>query len=97
MAQVEGERLGGVLITKLPPGGKIETHVDHGWHAEYYDKYFIPIINDQGCVFGFEGGGIYARAGDVYWFNNQSPHWVENHSERERIALIVCIKSHRPA
>ncbi len=95
MAHVEGERLGGVLITKLPPGGKIDSHVDRGWHADYYDKYFIPIQNDPGAVFGFQDGVINPNLGDVYWFRNDNPHWVENLSKRDRIALIICIRSHK--
>ncbi len=95
MARVEGERLGGVLITKLPPSGRIEPHIDTGWHAEYYDKYFIPIQNDPGAIFGFEDGDIKPNIGDVYWFRNDNQHWVENNSQRDRIALIVCIRSHK--
>jgi len=41
MILVDGERLGGVLITKLPPGGRIDPHTDSGWHASYYDKFFV--------------------------------------------------------
>lgn len=95
MSLVNGERLGGVLITKLPAGGKIASHVDTGWHAEYYDKYYIPIQNDDGAIFGFEDGVIKPRIGDVYWFKNSNPHWVENNSSIDRIALIVCIRSQR--
>ncbi|MCH8622632.1 aspartyl/asparaginyl beta-hydroxylase domain-containing protein [Undibacterium sp. TS12] len=95
MSHVEGERLGGVLITKIPPGGKIAPHVDMGWHAKYYEKYYIPVQNDQGALFCFEDGIIEPQPGDVYWFNNSRPHWVENHSQRDRIALIVCIRSHK--
>lgn len=95
MSLVEGERLGGVLITKIPPGGKIAPHVDRGWHAEYYEKYYIPIQNDEGAVFGFEDGVIAPALGDVYWFYNGNSHWVENNSARDRIALIVCIRSHK--
>lgn len=93
MALVKGERLGAVLITKLPAGGKIPAHIDGGWHAEYYDKYFIPIQNEDGAVFGFEDGVITPALGDVYWFRNDRPHWVLNQSTTDRIALIVCIKS----
>ena len=95
MAHVEGERLGGVLITKIPAGGKIAPHVDRGWHAEYYDKYYIPIQNDEGAVFCFEDGIISPKLGDIYWFRNDNPHWVENNSSRDRIAMIVCIRSHK--
>jgi len=92
MNMVDGERLGGVLITKLPIGGKILPHRDSGWHAEYYDKYFIPIQNDEGAFFGFESGNIEPNEGDVWAFDNSYTHWVENNSDKERIAMIVCIK-----
>ncbi len=95
MNHVQGERLGGVLITKIPPGGKIAPHIDRGWHAGYYEKYFIPIQNDDGAVFGFEDGVIAPKLGEVYWFRNDNLHWVENNSSRDRIALIVCIRSHK--
>lgn len=95
MHAVEGERLGGVLITKLAPGGRIDRHVDAGWHAEYYDKFYVPILNDAGAVFGWDDGVIAPALGDVYWFRNDLPHWVENNSARERIALIVCIRTHK--
>lgn len=95
MSMVGGERLGGVLITKIPPGGKIAPHVDRGWHAEYYEKYFVPIQNDEGAIFGFEDGIIAPRLGEAYWFHNGNSHWVENNSQRDRIALIVCIRTHK--
>lgn len=95
MAMVGGERLGGVLITKIPPGGEIAPHVDRGWHAEYYDKFYVPIQNDEGAVFGFEDGEIRPRLGEAYWFHNGRPHWVKNESSRDRISLIVCIRTHR--
>ncbi len=95
MAHVEGERLGGVLITKLPPGGEIKPHVDFGWHASYYEKYFVPILNDEGAVFGFPDGVIRPQLGEVWWFRNDVPHWVKNDSSRDRIAMIVCIKAHK--
>jgi len=93
MKEVDGERLGGVLITKLSPGGKIKPHTDAGWHASYYDKYYIPIQNKKGSVFGFEDGIITPEEGDVWWFNNSVRHWVENNTDEDRIAMIVCVKT----
>jgi hypothetical protein len=46
-------------------------------------------------VFGFEDGIIAPKLGDVYWFRNDNPHWVENNSTRDRIAMIVCIRTHK--
>ncbi len=92
MAAVGGERLGGVLITKLPAGGSIKPHIDEGWHAGYYSKYFVPIQNDDGAVFCWDGLELNPLAGEVYEFDNSVLHWVENRSNRDRIAMIVCIK-----
>ena len=95
MALVDGERLGGVLITRLPPYGKIAPHTDSGWHAEYYDKYYVPIKNEKGAVLGFECGDINPSVGDVWQFDNSVLHWVDNNTESERIAMIICIKQEK--
>jgi hypothetical protein len=92
MKIVGGDRLGGVLITKLPAGGRINPHTDSGWHAEYYDKYYVPIKNAKGSVFGFVDGDIEADVGEVWKFDNSITHWVTNNSDSERIAMIICIK-----
>jgi len=95
MTAVDGERLGGVLITKLPPGGEIKPHYDNGWHAAYYDKYYIPIQNKKGASFYFHDGVIEPQEGEVYWFDNSNFHWVKNETNIERIAMIVCIKTRK--
>ena len=92
MRIVEGERLGGILITKLPPGGKIDVHVDGGWHAKYYDKYFVPVLGEEGTSFCFDDGCIVPKIGEAWWFDNSVPHWVENNTDSDRIAMIVCIR-----
>lgn len=95
MSKVDGERLGGVLITKLPVGGHIERHTDAGWHAQYYDKFFVPIQIQEGAVFGFDDGDIHAKEGEAWWFDNSNPHWVTNNSKCDRIGMIVCIRTEK--
>ena len=93
MEYVEGERLGGILITKLPPGGHIRTHFDQGWHASYYEKFYIALQNEPGAVFAFPERNLIAHAGVCFWFDNSVPHGVHNGSHQDRLALIVCIKT----
>ena len=93
MEYVQGTRLGGILITKLPPGGVVKTHVDSGWHAGYYEKFTIALQNRPGAVFRFPDADLLASSGDCYWFDNSVPHGVMNHSDQDRLALIVCIKT----
>lgn len=93
MALVQGERLGGILITKLDAGKEIMPHVDKGWHAEYYEKLYVSIKSPKGSKFCFEDGVIESNAGDVYLFRNDRLHWVKNDSDEERITMVVCIKT----
>lgn len=96
MRYVEGERLGGILITKIPPGQMCKPHADTGgWHAAYYDKYAIQLQGNEKQAFHFEGESFSAKPGDIYWFNNQETHWVTNESNEDRMTMIVCIRSAR--
>lgn len=95
MALVGGEQLGGVLITRIPPGGMVLPHADPGWHARYYDKVAVQIAAAPGQVFCFEGQTLEAEPGDGYWFDNSEVHWVTNPTERERITAIFCVRLDR--
>ena len=95
MSLVDGERLGGVLITKLKPSGEIFPHSDQGWHSSYYDKFYVPIKNEDNSVFYFEDGEIDPNIGDVWQFDNSRQHWVKNNSTEDRIAMIICIKQNK--
>jgi hypothetical protein len=93
MYLVKGERLGGILITRIPPGGICKPHHDRGtWHASYYDKYALQLESHPFQAFHFDEGSYSAMPGELYWFNNQEVHWVTNESPIDRITLIFCIK-----
>jgi quercetin dioxygenase-like cupin family protein len=92
---VSGERLGGVLITRIKAGKECKPHHDDGWHARYYDKYAIQIQSAPGQRFCFENEHLEPIPGDVYWFDNQHIHWVTNPTEFDRITMIVCIKPYK--
>ena len=95
MAQVQGERLGGILITKLPAGGVIEGHVDKGWHVDYYDKFYIQLDAGNGSEFWCDDEVFSPRRGDVFFFDNSKLHGVRNSSDIERCTMIVCIRCDR--
>lgn len=92
MAHVQGEQLGGVLLTKIPAGRTCRPHSDHGWHARFYDKFAIQVQSSPGQEFHFEGESLVTMPGDVFWFDNAHTHWVTNDSDFDRITMIVCIK-----
>lgn len=92
MRQVEGERLGRVLITRLAPGKRIHPHVDGGEHARYYKRYQVALQSLPGVVFRAGDEQVQMRTGDIWWFDNGQEHEVINHSADDRLALIVDIK-----
>jgi hypothetical protein len=94
MTAVRGERLGGVLITKIPAGGSVAPHVDGGWHARYYDKFAVQLMGTAEQGFCFEGYRLSALAGELYTFDNAQTHWVENPTTEDRCTLIICIHGH---
>lgn len=88
----EVERLGGVLITRIPPGGEVKPHIDRGWHAGYYEKIAVQLKSAPGQAFCYDDGQFECEPGTVYTFDNSEKHWVSNQSDRERITAIVCIR-----
>lgn len=92
MRTVQGELLGGVLITKIPPGEQVAPHRDGGWHATYYEKFAVQLQSAPGQAFCFENERLSADVGDLYTFDNSQTHWVENPSDEDRMTLIICIR-----
>jgi hypothetical protein len=90
--KVRGERLGGVLITKIPADQMCKPHRDGGWHATYYEKFAVQLASAPGQAFCFEDARLSAEPGDLYTFDNSRLHWVLNPSTEDRITLIMCIR-----
>ena len=93
MRVVEGEELGTILLVKIPPGKQIYPHIDGGWSAEYYAKYYIAVQSAPGNSFNFPDGSIFPTVGDAYWFDNSVLHDAKNESNDDMVMLIVTIKS----
>ena len=96
MARVEGERLGGILIYRVPAGKQIYVHTDSAWHAQFYEKFNISIQSNSNAQFFYPevDEAMASNAGDVYWFKNTIPHGVKNTSADDQIIMTVCIKTH---
>ncbi len=92
MRYVGGHRLGGVLITRIPPGGEVKPHIDHGWHAGFYEKFAVQVAGNGKQAFCFEDSELRPEPGELYTFDNSRLHWVRNDSDSERITLIICIR-----
>lgn len=97
MANVQGEMIGGVLITRIPTGGGIAPHVDDGWHVNTFDKFYLSLKSAPRANFVCDHDGttevLNPRVGDIWRFDNRKRHWVENFSGADRITCIICIKT----
>ena len=98
MACVRGEMLGGVLITRIAPGRGINMHTDHGWHVDYFSKFYLSLKSAPGAQFICQPEGEPAEVleptvGDVWYFDNRRPHAVVNGSEKDRMTAIFCIRT----
>lgn len=93
MHLVRGNRLGGVLITKIPAGKMCKPHRDDGWHAAYYRKFAVQVQSAPGQFFHVEELALEPRPGDVYEFQNHFEHWVTNDTPHDRITMIVCVQT----
>lgn len=92
MRRVSGVRLGRVIITKLPPGGKITPHIDGGAPAEYYKRFQVALQTRPGCLFKIGEETVQFQPGDVWLINNRETHGVINNSDDDRIAMVVDIR-----
>ena len=92
MRYVEGTRLGRVIATRLPPGGKILPHQDQGAPATYYERYQIIIKCPEGCTFRIGDESVQMQAGQIWWINNCEEHEVVNLGDDDRLVMIVDIR-----
>jgi len=96
MRMFYAERLGMVLITRIPPQCSVAPHIDRGWHSSHYLKFGVQIKAAPGQKFCYKGYNLETQPGDVFAFDNSQIHWVENPTEHERITLIVCLRTQQP-
>ena len=97
MASQKSVELGGILCTRLPPGGRIERHSDAGaWHAERYNcKCYIALEANARCVVECDGDEQVFRTGEIFEFDNLRPHSMTNDGTTQRTTMIVCLRVER--
>lgn len=96
MARVGAVYLGGILMTRIPAGGAVLPHIDHGWHPEFNNtKAYVILKANPGCVNWCETEMVVMQPGEAWLFNNQVRHSVENHGPDERIAMVITMRVER--
>lgn len=94
MSSFRGEQLGRVMITRLAPGKSIKPHADtKGRYANFYTRIHVPLISDPGVMFYCGEESVNMQPGEAWWFNGHALHSVVNNSARDRINLIVDLRT----
>lgn len=89
MQLVGGSELGRVIITRLPPGGRILPHSDDGQYARLMTRHQVMLQSLPGNTFRCGEDSILPISGELWWFNTELEHEVINNSADDRIVLIV--------
>lgn len=100
MHQVGAWTLDRLLVTRLRPGGVIQSHRDD--EGEYVNqpgvaRYHIVLQGAAGSNFicGEDDADevVNMQTGEVWWFDAHKRHSVENGSDRDRIHLLVDVRT----
>jgi quercetin dioxygenase-like cupin family protein len=92
MAHVGGERLGRVMVNRLPPGKSILPHSDTHGAPSYYDRYHVCLTTNPGVRVVAGGECPVMVPGDVWWFDHTAVHEAHNAGDTPRIHLVVDIR-----
>lgn len=93
--QVNGTKLGRIMLVKLMPGGVIGEHVDPGQYFLEHYRFHVPFITDPNVIFYGHKEKISGHMPEGYLCQlaNRRLHSAKNKSNVERIHLIVDIDS----
>lgn len=94
--RLQSERLGGVIITRLPAGTTISPHVDDDWHSQYYKKFHV-LLQGKGSIIYSGDEHLVPKAGEMFYLNDKEIHGVVNASGEDRIALVFCVRQDQGA
>lgn len=90
----QSQGLGRVMLTKIPPGGRISEHQDEGRYADLYERVHLCIDATVGQNHFYVGRDHFSpNPGELWWFNHKQVHSVHNNGIIPRIHLIVDVLS----
>jgi hypothetical protein len=77
------------FISRLKPKGIIGIHSDSGMFLETCHRIHIPLKSNPNVFYHINGKNYFWEPGNIYEFDNTLPHGVFNHSDEERIHLVI--------
>ena len=77
------------LFARLAAHGRIDSHTDGLFSLLKCHRIHIPIITNDQVVFSIGGEEKVLGEGEMWEINNATLHAVDNHSDEDRIHLII--------
>lgn len=75
----------------IPPGNRVYEHIDHGYYYKSTSRFHLVVQGEYRMFVRAPSGDVVEqvmKANELWWFNNDLPHWVDNIGQQDRIALI---------
>ena len=93
-ARCRATAIGGVFLTRIPPGGEVKPHDDaYSWHARFYQtKVYVPLAGNPECINTCLDDAAVMLPGSAWTFDNLVTHAVMNRGATERITLIISFR-----
>ena len=79
-----------LMLAKVPPGGVIKPHCDHGNLKQIHRCHHV-ILSNEFVEFNIGNNTYNFKEGEVFEFNNQEIHSVNNNGSSDRVHLICDI------
>jgi hypothetical protein len=95
MAYLGAYDLGRVVISRIPPGGRITPHADvQGDYVHLGDiaRYHLVVQGLPGSMFYCGGEQVNMQTGETWWFDAHAEHEVKNNSADDRIHLMCDLR-----
>jgi SAM-dependent methyltransferase/uncharacterized protein YbaR (Trm112 family) len=90
LAESFGARLMALTLARLEPGGGVHEHRDiSGGLSMGVVRLHVPLRTDPGVEFTVEGVRVNMGEGETWHLDTTYPHMVHNHSQVERVHLII--------
>jgi hypothetical protein len=75
-------------LGRLPPGGRIFTHVDNTQHWDEHHRVHVPLITNQQARLCVDGAFLHLHPNRIWLLNNSVPHGALNRGP-ERLHLVL--------
>ena len=78
-----------IILVRLKAGGAISRHKDGSASMRRCHRVHLPLITNDEVTFDVGESSIKMAEGELWEINNRREHAVANHSDRDRIHIIL--------